>query len=79
MGMLVSPENTPSVAEGTAVQKAAAAMVQSVFCMQVFSSTQFKWMMLCHDGAKQIAQQLPQLAILKRDPTLLLTNFAAAC
>jgi len=21
----------------------------------VFSSTQFKWMMLCHDGAKQIA------------------------
>ena len=25
---------------------------------------QFKWMMLCHDGAKQIAQQLPQLAIL---------------
>jgi len=30
MGMLVSPENTPSVAEGTAVQKAAAAMVQSV-------------------------------------------------
>jgi len=28
--MLVSPENTPSVAEGTAVQKAAAAIVQSV-------------------------------------------------
>ena len=63
MGMLVSPENTPSVAEGTAVQKAAAAIVRSV-CMQVFSSTQFKWMMLCHDGAKQIAQQLPELAIL---------------
>jgi hypothetical protein len=30
MGMLVNPKNTPSVAEGTAVQEAAAAMVQSV-------------------------------------------------
>ena len=67
MGMLVSPENTPSVAEGTAVQKAAAAIVRSV-CMQVFSSTQFKWMMLCHDGAKQIAQQLQQLREFDSDP-----------
>jgi hypothetical protein len=46
--------------------------------MQVFSSTQFKWMMLCHDEAKQIAQQHPQLAMLSAISSLL-TNFVAAC
>jgi hypothetical protein len=30
IGMLVNPENTPSVAEGTAVQEAAAAIEPSV-------------------------------------------------
>jgi hypothetical protein len=30
IGMLVNPENTPSIAEGTATQEAAAAIEQSV-------------------------------------------------
>jgi hypothetical protein len=77
--MLVSPENTPSVAEGTAVQKAAAAMVQSVWILH--ASVQFNSVQM--DDAlprwtKQIAQQHPQLAMLSAISSLL-TNFVAAC